>query len=67
MRNDVHLAPAGMNRKIISGDILIIEAEAEPLAKALSSLGLELEEVKTAESEAKRLTPEMRIALLINN
>ena len=53
VRNDVHLAPAGMNRKIISGDILIIEAEAEPLAKALSSLGLELEEAKTAESEAE--------------
>lgn len=54
VRNDVHLAPAGMNRKIVSGDILIIEAEAESLAKALSSLGLELEEAKTAEAETEK-------------
>jgi len=53
VRNDVRVAPAGLNRIITAGDILIIEAEAEPLAKALSSLGLVLEEAKTAEADAE--------------
>lgn len=53
VRNDVRVAPAGLNRIIAAGDILIIEAEAEPLATALSSLGLVLEEAKTAEADAE--------------
>lgn len=52
IRNDVRVAPAVLQRKIMADDILIIEAEAEPLAKALSSLGLVLEEAKAAASES---------------
>ncbi|PTN12841.1 SLC13 family permease [Nitrosomonas aestuarii] len=51
VRNDVRVTPASLNRKIYANDILIIEAEAESLANALSSLGLVLEEAKTKESE----------------
>ena len=46
VRNDVRVTPASLNRKIYPDDILIIEAEAEPLAKAISSLGLVLEAAK---------------------
>ncbi|SEM88166.1 SLC13 family permease [Nitrosomonas marina] len=49
VRNDVRVTPASLSRKIYANDILIIEAEAEPLANALSSLGLVLEEAKTDE------------------
>jgi len=53
VRNDVRVAPVGLSRIIAADDILIIEAEAEPLAKALSSLGLVLEEAKTVEADAE--------------
>ncbi|GJL76383.1 MAG TPA: SLC13 family permease [Nitrosomonas sp.] len=51
VRNDVRVTPANLNRKIYTNDILIIEAEAESLANALSSLGLVLEEAKTKATE----------------
>lgn len=51
VRNDVRVAPASLSRKIYPNDILIIEAEAEPLANALSSLGLVLEAAKTNNTE----------------
>jgi di/tricarboxylate transporter len=44
VRNDVRLSAPSTARFVHAGDILIIEAEAETLAKALSSLGLVLEE-----------------------
>ncbi len=56
VRNDVRVTPARLNRKVYAHDILIIEAEAEPLAKALSSLGLVLEEAKTRTDEASEET-----------
>lgn len=53
VRNDVRVTPASLSRKIYANDILIIEAEAEPLANALSSLGLVLEEAKTEEQPSE--------------
>jgi di/tricarboxylate transporter len=44
VRNDVRVSAPGAGRYVYAGDILIIEAEAETLANALSSLGLVLEE-----------------------
>jgi di/tricarboxylate transporter len=44
VRNDVRVSAPNAGRYVHAGDILIIEAEAETLAKALSSLGLVLEE-----------------------
>lgn len=51
VRNDVRMTAPDSGRIIYAGDILIIEAEAENLANALSNLGLELEEAKTEEIE----------------
>ena len=51
IRNDVRVnAPRG-NRVVRAHDILAIEAEADTLAAALSSLGLKLEEDKPSEDE----------------
>jgi di/tricarboxylate transporter len=44
VRHNLHLSAPNPGRKLRSGDILIIEAEPESLASALSSLGLKLEE-----------------------
>ena len=53
VRNDVRVSAPNAGRHVHAGDILIIEAEAETLAKALSSLGLVLEEAThKAEKEA---------------
>jgi di/tricarboxylate transporter len=53
VRNDVRVSAPNAGRHVRGGDILIIEAEAETLAKALSSLGLVLEEARhKAEKEA---------------
>ena len=46
VRNDVRMSAPNAGRHILAGDILIIEAEAETLANALSSLGLVLEEAQ---------------------
>lgn len=46
VRNDVRVTAPNPGRIVRGGDILIIEAEAEALANALSSLGLKLEEAK---------------------
>ncbi len=48
VRNEVHINAPHPGRKIRAGDILIIEAEADALAVALSSLGLKLEEDRRA-------------------
>jgi len=46
VRNDVRVSTPNAGRYVHAGDILIIEAEAETLATALSSLGLVLEEAQ---------------------
>jgi len=57
IRNDVRVnAPRG-NRVVRAHDILAIEAEADTLAAALSSLGLKLEEDKPSEDEKKLDAP----------
>ncbi|SER29221.1 TrkA-C domain-containing protein [Nitrosomonas sp. Nm51] len=60
VRNDVRVTPASLSRKIYANDILIIEAEAQPLATALSSLGLVLEEAKTEEQVSEGDTAETK-------
>ena len=51
VRNDVRMiAPSG-GRLLRAGDILVIEADIEALAKLVSRLGLELEEAKTPEKK----------------
>lgn len=51
VRNDVRVTAPSPGRLVNSGDILVIEAEADALAGALSSLGLKLEEAKRTEKE----------------
>jgi len=53
VHNDVRLTAPNPRRKVRTGDILVIEAEAEALASVLSTLGLKLEEaLHTPEKEA---------------
>jgi di/tricarboxylate transporter len=44
IRDEIRLPAPGATRRLRAGDILVIEAEPEGLATALSSLGLRLEE-----------------------
>ncbi len=53
VRNEVHVNAPHPGRLIRSGDILVIEAEADTLASALSSLGLKLEEARPTASPPK--------------
>lgn len=46
IRNDVRVTAPNPGRRLRVGDILVIKAEADALAGALSSLGLTLEEAK---------------------
>ena len=46
VRNEVRLTAPGQGQMVRAGDILVIEAEADALAEALSSLDLKLEESK---------------------
>ena len=50
IRNEVRVNAPNPGRTVRAGDILIIEAEAEALAGALSSLGLKLEEARRDEA-----------------
>jgi len=50
VRNEVRVSAPNPGRTVRAGDILIIEAEAEALAGALSSLGLKLEEARRDEA-----------------
>jgi len=53
VHNDVRLMAPNPRRKVRTGDILVIEAEAESLASVLATLGLKLEEaLQTPEEEA---------------
>ena len=51
VRNEVRVTAPSPSRMVRAGDILVIEAEAEALSGALSSLGLALEEAKAPEKE----------------
>ncbi|MCK9491736.1 MAG: SLC13 family permease [Sulfurimonas sp.] len=51
IRNDVRLTAPDQWRKMLSGDILILEADAENLTDALSTLGFKLEEAVEPEKE----------------
>ena len=44
VRNEIRMTAPGMMRRVLAGDILVIEAEADALSGLLSSLGLKLEE-----------------------
>jgi di/tricarboxylate transporter len=63
VRNDLRVYAPRQGRRVRAGDILILEAEAESLAKALAGLGLELEEARqetkgsAAEAEAPAEIP----------
>ncbi|MBX3602763.1 MAG: SLC13 family permease [Rubrivivax sp.] len=52
VRNDLRLFAPAPGRRVRTGDILVIEAEAEALAGVLSSLGLTLEEAQPPPAEA---------------
>jgi di/tricarboxylate transporter len=51
VRNNVRVTAPRPGRIVQAGDILMVEAEAESLAGALSSLGLKLEEDKAGDEE----------------
>lgn len=53
VRNEVHVNAPHPGRLIRAGDILVIEAEADTLASALSSLGLKLEEARPTAPPSK--------------
>ena len=62
VRNEVQVNAPHPGRMVRAGDILIVEAEAEALAAALSSLGLKLEEdrreaARVAEDESGEEAP----------
>lgn len=56
VRNDVRVSAPNSGRYVHAGDVLIIEAEAETLAVALSSLGLVLEEAQHKAEKAETAT-----------
>jgi di/tricarboxylate transporter len=54
VRNEVRLTAPQSGRQVLAGDILIIEAEVDTLASALSSLDLQLEEAAAVDAGDKR-------------
>ncbi len=54
VRNDVRMTAPRAGRRVLAGDILIIEAEMDALAEVLSGLGLKLEEAVSSDAEAER-------------
>jgi di/tricarboxylate transporter len=54
VRNEVRVTAPSPGRVVRPGDILAIEADAEALSSALSSLGLALEEAKAQPSEKEQ-------------
>jgi di/tricarboxylate transporter len=57
VRNEVRVTAPSANRRVRAGDILVIEAEADALAEALSGLGLKLEESKRPPSDEEEGEP----------
>lgn len=53
VRNEVRVSAPNPGRRVRAGDVLVIEAEAAALASALSSLGLQLEEARSATGEVQ--------------
>lgn len=53
IRNEIRLTSPGAARKVRANDILILECDAETLAKVLSALGLELAEEKSDSKDDK--------------
>lgn len=58
VRNEVRVAPPSPRRRARAGDILMLEAEAEGLSHALSSLGLKLEEANATREEKEKAEKE---------
>lgn len=64
VRNDVRLSAPQAARRVLAGDILVIEADVEALGKVLSGLGLKLEEsVKPDRDGAEEATKDEDEAL----
>ncbi|MDP2111110.1 MAG: SLC13 family permease [Thiobacillus sp.] len=60
VRNEVRMNAPQVGRKVLAGDILIIEAEVEALASVLSSLGLTLEEADSPGTQSETREDETR-------
>lgn len=67
VRNEVRMNAPQAGRKVLAGDILIIEAEVEALASVLSSLGLTLEEANSSAAQSKTREDETREILRRDN
>ncbi|MEZ5864253.1 MAG: SLC13 family permease [Geminicoccaceae bacterium] len=53
IRNEVRLAAPDPDRQVRAGDVLVIEANPEPLAEALSALDLEFEETRSRRADGE--------------
>ena len=51
MRNEVRMTAPQSSRKVLAGDILVIEADVEALPEMLSTLGLRLEEAGSSRED----------------
>jgi di/tricarboxylate transporter len=60
VRNEVRVTAPNPGRMVRAGDILVIEAEAEALGNALTSLGLKLEAAKQDEAQKDEEAGEKR-------
>lgn len=67
VRNEVRMNAPQVGRKVLAGDILIIEAEVEALASVLSSLGLTLEEADSSAAQSETREDETREILRRDN
>ncbi|WP_454455494.1 SLC13 family permease [Thauera phenylacetica] len=54
VRNEVRMTAPQSSRKVLAGDILVIEADIEALPEVLSTLGLQLEEAGSSSADAAR-------------
>ncbi len=53
VRNEVRMTAPQSSRKVLAGDILVIEADIEALPEVLSTLGLKLEEAGSSSAERR--------------
>jgi len=51
IRNDIRINAPQSGRKVLAGDILVLEADADALAEVLTSLGLKLEEAGSSKED----------------
>jgi len=54
VRNEVRMTAPQSSRKVLAGDILVIEADIEALPEVLATLGLQLEEAGPSSADAAR-------------